>query len=109
MNRVQTHTVCTMQIDKNRHNRMINIEFGGTTWLQTLNTIVRLPLTLGTTLHPDMHAPTLAHMLNLLQLLVLNLYELLQILCLFYSLCTALQPHTTLQSEYRLLCLIVYG
>jgi len=37
-NRVQTHTVCAMQIDKNRHNRTINCEDGGrTTGLQTLS------------------------------------------------------------------------
>ena len=31
------HTVCTMQIGKNRHNRTIHSEFGGrTTGLQTL-------------------------------------------------------------------------
>jgi len=47
--------------------------------------------------------PTLALMLNVLQLLVLDLRELLQTLCLFYSLCITLQPHTTSQSEYRLL------
>ena len=56
----------------------------------------------------DMHVPTLARLLNVLQLLVLGLFELLQILCLFYSLCIALQPHTTLQSEHRLPQLIVY-
>jgi len=56
-----------------------------------------------------MHVPTLARMLNVLQLLVSDLRELLQILCLFYSLCIVLQPHTTSQSEYRLLRLIVYG
>jgi len=31
VHRVQTHTVCTMQIDENRHNRTINYEFGGRT------------------------------------------------------------------------------
>jgi len=31
VHRVQTHTVSTMQIDKNRHNRTINSEFGGRT------------------------------------------------------------------------------
>jgi len=51
----------------------------------------------------DMHLPTLTRMLNVLRLLVLDLCEPLQILCLFYSLCIALQPHTTSQSEYRLL------
>jgi len=51
----------------------------------------------------DMHVPTLARMLNVLRLLVLDLCKLLQILCFFYSLCIALQPHTTSQSEYRLL------
>jgi len=49
-----------------------------------------------------MHVPTLARMLNVLQLLVLDLCELLQILCLFYSLCIALQPHFSWQSGYRL-------
>jgi len=35
-NRVQTHTVCTIQIDENRHNSTINREVGGrTTGLQT--------------------------------------------------------------------------
>jgi len=47
-------------------------------------------------------------MLNVLRLLVLDLCEPLQIICLFYSLCIALQPHTT-RSEYRLLRLIVSG
>jgi len=56
----------------------------------------------------DMHVPTLARILNVLQLLVLYLCELLQILSLFYSLCIALQPHTTSQSECRLLRLIAY-
>jgi len=56
----------------------------------------------------DMHVPTLARMLNVLQLLVLDLCERLQTLSLFYSLYTVLQPHLTLQSEYRLLRLIVY-
>jgi len=51
----------------------------------------------------DMHLPTLTRMLNVLQLLVLDLCEPLQIRCLFYSLCIALQPRTTSQSEYRLL------
>jgi len=55
-----------------------------------------------------MHVPTLARMLNVLRLLVLDLCEPLQILCLFYSLCIALQLHTTSRSEYRLLQLIVY-
>ena len=41
-------------------------------------------------------------------LLVLDLCYPFHILCLFYSLCIALQPHTTLQSEHRLLRLIVY-
>jgi len=54
----------------------------------------------------NMHAPTPARMLNVL--VVLDLCELLQILCLFYSLRIALQPHTTSQSECRLLRLIVY-
>jgi len=40
---------------------------------------------------------------NVLQLLVLDLRILLQILCLLYSLCLALQPHTISQNEYRLL------
>jgi len=44
---------------------------------------------------------------SVLQLLVSDLCELLQILCLFYSLSIALQPHTTSQSEYRLHRLIV--
>ena len=57
----------------------------------------------------DVHVSTLAHMLNVLQLLVLELYELLQILCWFYSFCIGLQPHTSLQSEYILLRLIVFG
>ena len=52
----------------------------------------------------DMHVPTL----TVLQLLVLDLCEFLQILSLFYSLCIVLQPHTTSQSEYRLLRLIIY-
>ena len=56
----------------------------------------------------DVHVPTIARMLNVLRLLVLDLCERLQVLCLFYSLCIALQPHTTSQSEYRLLRLIVY-
>jgi len=56
----------------------------------------------------DMHVPTLARMLDMLQLLVLDLCELLPILSLFYSLCIVLQPHTTSQSECRLLRLIVY-
>jgi len=56
----------------------------------------------------DMRVPTLARMLNVLQLLVSDLCELLQILCLFYSLCIVLQLYTTSQSEYRLLRLIVY-
>ena len=47
----------------------------------------------------DMHVPTLARMVKYMQLLVLDLCELLQILWLFYSMCTALQPHTTSQSE----------
>ena len=38
----------------------------------------------------------------------LDLCELLQILCLYYSLCIPLQPHTTSQSECRLLWLIVH-
>jgi len=38
----------------------------------------------------DMHVPTLACTLNVLQLLVLDLCELLQIVCLFYSLCITL-------------------
>jgi len=29
--RVQTHKVCTMQIGKNRHNRTLNSELGGST------------------------------------------------------------------------------
>jgi len=56
----------------------------------------------------DMYVPTLARMLNVLRLLVLDLCELLQILC-FYSLCIALQPHTTSQSEYRLLRQLYIG
>ena len=40
-------------------------------------------------------------MLSVLQFLVLDLREHLQISCLFYSHYVALQPHTTLQSEYR--------
>ena len=55
----------------------------------------------------DVHIPILARMLNVLQLLVLDLCELLQILCLVYSFCIALQPHTTSQSEYRLLQLYI--
>jgi len=51
----------------------------------------------------DMHVPTPALMLNVLRLLVLDVCEPLQIFCLFYSLCIALQPHATSQSEYRLL------
>jgi len=54
----------------------------------------------------DMHVLTLARMLNVLQLLVLDLCELLQILCFIHS--AVLQPHTTSQSKYRLLRLIVY-
>ena len=46
--------------------------------------------------------PLYVRMLNVSQLLVINLCELLQIFCLFYSLCIVLQPHTTSQSEYRL-------
>ena len=57
----------------------------------------------------DMYVLTLARMLDVLQLLVLDLCELLQIVCLFYSLCITLQPHTVSQIEYRLLQLIVYG
>ena len=57
----------------------------------------------------DMHVPTRARMHNVLQLLVSDLCEILQIICLFYPLCIVLQPHTTSQSEYRLLRLIVYG
>jgi len=50
-----------------------------------------------------------ARMLRLLlRLLVRDLCELLQILCLLYSLCMVLQPHTTSQCERRLLRLIVY-
>ena len=45
----------------------------------------------------DRHVPTLARMLSVLQLLVLDLCELLQILCLFYSLCITLQPHNILR------------
>jgi len=56
----------------------------------------------------DMHVPTLARMLTVLQLLVLDLCELLQILCLFYSLCISMQPHTTSQIEYRLHLTIVH-
>jgi len=44
-----------------------------------------------------------ARVLNVLQLFILDLCEPLQIICLFYSLCIALQMHTTSQSEYRLL------
>ena len=51
----------------------------------------------------DTHVPTQASMLNVLRLLILDLCEPLQIIYLFYSLCIALQPHTTSQSEYRLL------
>jgi len=54
------------------------------------------------------HVPTLACMLNVLQLLFLELSEYVEILCLFYSLFIALQRHTTSQSEYTLLRLIVY-
>jgi len=43
-----------------------------------------------------------------LQLLVLDLCKPLQSLTLFYSLCIVLQPHTTSQSECRLLRLIVH-
>jgi len=43
----------------------------------------------------DMHVITLAHMLNVLQLLVV---DFLQIRCLFHSLWMALQSHTTSQS-----------
>jgi len=50
----------------------------------------------------------LGRMLNVLRLLVPDLCELLQILCLFYSLCIVLQQHTSLQSEHRLLRLIAY-
>jgi len=46
----------------------------------------------------DMHVPTLACMLNVLQLLDSDFCELLQIIFLFYSLCIVLQPHTTSQS-----------
>jgi len=49
----------------------------------------------------DMHVPTRARMFDVLQLLVLDLRELLQVLCLFYSLCIAWKLHTTLQREYR--------
>jgi len=49
----------------------------------------------------DTHVHTLARMLNVLRLLVLDLCELLQCLCFLYLLCIALQPHTTSQSEYR--------
>jgi len=42
----------------------------------------------------DMHVPTLARMLYVLQLLVLDLCELL-VNSLFYPLCIALQPHTS--------------
>jgi len=54
----------------------------------------------------DMHSRS-ARMLDMLLLLVLDLCEHLQILCLFYSLCIALQPHTASQSEHRLLRLLV--
>jgi len=47
----------------------------------------------------DMHVPTVARMLNVLQLLTLGLCKLLQILCLLYSLFTALRPHTASQSD----------
>jgi len=39
----------------------------------------------------DMHVPNPVPMLIVLQLLVLDLRQLLQILCLFYSLCISLQ------------------
>ena len=55
-----------------------------------------------------MHVPTLARMLNVLRLLVLDFCESFANSLFFYSLCIALQPHTTSQSEYRLLRLIVY-
>jgi len=55
-----------------------------------------------------MHVPTLARMLYMLQLLIFDLCKLLQILSAFYSLSIALELHTTLQSEYGLLRLIVY-
>jgi len=49
----------------------------------------------------DMHVPTRARMFDVLQLLVLDLQEILQVLCLFYLLCIAWKLHNTLQSEYR--------
>jgi len=56
----------------------------------------------------DMHVPTLALMLNVLHLLVLDLCKLLQILSLFYSILHSFATHTTSQSEYGLLRLTVY-
>jgi len=43
VHRVQTHTVCTTQIEKNRHKRKINSEFVGQQqgYRHFLNTIVR--------------------------------------------------------------------
>jgi len=55
----------------------------------------------------DMHVLTLARMLNMLPLLVLDFANFCKFFVLF-TLCIALQPHTTSQSEYRLLRLIVY-
>jgi len=54
----------------------------------------------------DLHVPTLDGMLNVLQLLVRLSRTFSN--SLLYSLYIALQPHTTLQNENRLLWLIVY-
>jgi len=56
----------------------------------------------------DMDVSTLARFLKCVAVAVLDLWELLQIICLFYSLCIDLQPHTVSQNVYRLLRLIVY-
>jgi len=48
----------------------------------------------------DKHVPTLACILNVLQLLVSDLCELLQILCLFYLLCIALQLLRRVNTDY---------
>jgi len=55
----------------------------------------------------DMHVPTLAHM-QCVAVACFRLMRIFQILCLFYTLCIALQPHNTLQGAYRLLRLMVY-
>jgi len=55
----------------------------------------------------NMHVPTLVRMLNVLQLLVFILSRTFANY-LFYSICIALQLHTTSQSEYRLLRLILH-